>query len=68
LIVEVIFGVMIACCKGNTSASAEIISEIGARRAGVASTLTTGAFSLPDEPQPAAHRIATNPAPRSKWR
>src|SRR6267154_4006662 len=52
--VEVIFGAMVACSNGYTTASTETTCEMDARCAGVVSTETTGSFSFSALLQPLA--------------
>src|SRR6516162_8750739 len=50
--VEVIFGVITACCNGYTTASAFTVSAIGPRLAAVTCTATLGSGSFFVLPQP----------------
>src|SRR5467141_2617089 len=52
--VELIFGAIVACSNGYTTASAETTWEMGARWTGVVCTVTMGSFSFSVLPQPFA--------------
>src|SRR5438132_11006663 len=49
-------GAMVGCSKGETTASAELTCEMGARCAGVVCTDTTGSFSFSSLLQPLARQ------------
>src|SRR5260370_35107776 len=62
--VEVIFGATVACSNGYTTASAEMICEMGPRWAGVVCTETTGSFSFSSLAQPPALQSIAAIAPK----